>query len=215
MRSSHLLSQVLFAPAAALAMLFAVPAATAAPVQIDYEGHVVDYSAYGGPVDSVLPLGSSVQLEATFDHRFAGGTYPFDMDLGPASGTLTLAGVPYSLSAVSVYGLAHDYNPPHAMHWVQLRFDSDGPDGLADAVYRSFTLVFAPDLSTAWGGAAGFAFGSGWLSYANFSTDRFDVTRLNAVPAPATLPLSFAALMLLAAAAQPRRVCGQRPHPWP
>lgn len=186
------LPKYLHATATLLTML-ALPPATAAPVQIRYEGHVADYSAWGGAVDGVLPLGSTVRLSATFEHTFAAGTYPFDTNLGPASGTLTLAGVEHPLSAVSVYAMAWAYDAPHPLHWVQLRFDSEGPE-LAGTDYWAFTLVLAPDLSAAWGGRAGFLFDSGWYSYAHFETDRFELTRLNAVPTPATLPLMLAAL---------------------
>ncbi len=187
----------LLVTAATLVALFTPPPAEAAPVRVAYEGLVTDYMAFGGPVDSVMPLGASVTLDVIFDHTFAGGTFPFDTDFGPASGTLTLAGVEHTLTAVSLYSYSYSATPPFLLHTVQLRFNSDGPD-LDGANYWGFTLVFAPDLSSAWSGRVGFLFDSGWYSYANLSTEHYAVTPLSEVPVPATMPLALTALLATA-----------------
>lgn len=194
--------------AMAVAVLAACAPAQAAPVTLNFQGHVTGYDFID--LGAWLPLGAAVSLSLTFNETFSDGSYDFSDALGPVSGSMSVGSASFVFNGYEAYSYQGGFGG-FPLAWVMPRFVGNGPVlgggdlfGLFAQITPALTLV--DDLRLGYGFTTVYPDGISITNYgyAKLTADHYTITPTPGVPAPATLVL--AATALLAAGAARRRI---------
>jgi hypothetical protein len=196
MRSSTLIDKFWrSACAAALSFLCWAPGgAIAVPVAVNFSGTVNNYGGDGGgPLASLVPLGTSVSFSLSFNETFSDGTYSFSDNLGPVTGSLLIGGLSYALDGYQTGGYGTDFS---GLVYVNPQFTGTGP-GIGGADFTGLFVPITPDLT--FYGNPYFQFtthlGTVTAPYYAYVVGEGSIDQIGDVPEPGTLALAFLGLL--------------------